>query len=1604
MSAPVIKQDIKVNVKGLKKMTKMVDELKRAAKHANRLKKAYKTVNTNMTTIDWSGATAGLKEIAKVSLKADQSAVEFVQQLKKATEDAVAAYAKLKKSIQSSGKKELQQKNYQEELNNLRKENNRLKSRGVNIEARTAKTMAMSRKTEAETNKLKTKALVIDAQERKIQTQIRVEKERQRTAEQRAKILAQKRLELDKKQENELRRKNRWWNKILSKIRLSNQGLGGMTASFGGFLNNLRFGVKMTAPFMALAGAVSLLRSGFRHIIKPAMKFEEGMAHVSRTTKIVGEELERLTEKMSKVAAQTGQTHDNITKIGTVAGQLGIKGVENITRFTKTVAQMERVTDLTAEKAASAIAKVAQSFRLPISMAREIGSVINELANNTTAAATEITKALGKIGPVAANLGISLADTSAMVTTLIDTGLVAPRAGTNLRNLFILLQNKSGKIARFLGETAQKFTDELNADPMVKLQEYFDHLAGASKWSRAQHVKEVYGQENFAALETLFSLQDEFKKSRDLAREAFEEGTSMQNEYVRMMATAQGQWDFVKSTFQDILIMFGTSLLPMIEDTGRALVKLLGEPVSQLMNIEHLETQKERESAIKSNIRKLYDSVTQEDMIHAEKEAERTEKKAARKFHESWRPSKDEENAQREDLEAMYNYLAQLINDRKKWQFHIGTEAAEKVARLDLEIEEVTKLYETQRKALEDQIEKTEERGVKYDEAQDEAITAGQRYRDLVDDETAQLTSILIEMKEKGKIKGQDVYKDVLDAFIRRTSIHAKTKLGWRKGTLDERLEHFLAEDNPYAKILKAALDGVAKHMESKVQKELELADDPVNILTDKNRKLYEQVIKNGDRALAALGRENKSIISWERQIVNLEAQLKHAKFVRSEVPEFGVDFDPDDPDADPLAVDLWGKIMQAERRMQAHINRLRGKIAEEHRWIDAMENWFTGDQTGSGLAQFLKDIQESAAIPLELTTGVKFKIDEKKVDDAEIRDHLEKLMRVRYTQIMETQIDPNKVNKALSQVEKLFKEAEKRGVVMNQDLLGEFAEGLFGEMPEDAENIIKIVFEHIREQVRLYKNEVDPLAKAAKAEIISDMFRPVENLLAQLQEISGEDLTIDLGFEEAVAHGMALSDVLDPWLEKQKELEKLIDGIYDTLKQSLDRLKEIIGATRTLIGDVTDVGDILGVWSEDAKGFLKSIDGAISAYGELLNLSKKRDAYEKAMAEYNKAYALALQENKPLPIQPEMENVSQIESMLGLSSMVVTGIGMIASFTKLFVSDFKLSRQARQEALKVQQEHHKALLAKLDELKEATMNVPQLSGKAAQELEEGIREYQKNDGPLSNTLSDKELAAWEADREQKLLALFIKHGLLASGSTHIPEGFIEETWQQVTGHGGFNDSIEGLIGGIQFLTTYLEIDAVKQFEKFVDGIKAMDDVPDWIKEGLAGIDISTEEGREAARQLARGWAEDYAAGNLEFGDLRPGEFQKILEFVWSTLGDSAKESDVKTIGVSRVITDVQANEVIALLQQDVYWTKALAEFMIYGRRPPIAPTSTMPRIDNNNINQTSNSGMSNLSVNYNGDIVIQTPVGESSAQFARAAGEALQDHIIKYKGRPNRI
>ena len=383
-----------------------------------------------------------------------------------------------------------------------------------------------------------------------------------------------------------------------------------------------------------IAGAVTAVTTA-------AVKWESAFAGVKKTNDEIVDSngnvvysYSDLEKGLRDLAKELPASHEEIAGVAEAAGQLGIQ-TDNVVSFTKTMIDLGESTNMSAETAATSLARLANITKLPQDKFSNLGSAIVELGNNFATTESEITEMSLRLAGAGTQIGLSQADIVGLATALSSVGIEAEMGGSALSKAMVnmqvatqtgldamdqleeqtemsrreleLLASNNSKGFKELAQSIGKTTDEINGTISAsKNLEGFADIAGMT----AEEFKQAFEndatgaiaafiqglghaeEKGTTAIEMLDSMgisevrlrdsllragsaSELFKDSISKANKAFEQNTALTDEANKRYETTESKVKALKNEVVDMAIDIGGPFVDALRDALKASKPLL---------------------------------------------------------------------------------------------------------------------------------------------------------------------------------------------------------------------------------------------------------------------------------------------------------------------------------------------------------------------------------------------------------------------------------------------------------------------------------------------------------------------------------------------------------------------------------------------------------------------------------------------------------------------------------------------------------------------------------------------------------------------------------------------------------------------------------------------------------------------------------------------------------------------------------------------------------------------------------------------------------------------------------------------------------------------
>lgn len=334
-----------------------------------------------------------------------------------------------------------------------------------------------------------------------------------------------------------------------------------------------RFNRKMNewqTTLMGMAAAITGLIMAGRSAVKAFADIDAEMANVRKYTGMTKEQVEDLNEEFKKMDTRSSREQLNI--LAEEAGRLGKTSKEDILGFVRAADQINVALDELGDGATLTLSKLTTIFgdeeRLGTERALlSVGSVINELSQNCTAAAPYLANFAKRMAGVGAQAEMTIPQIMGLAAVLDSQGQAVEMSATAVSKLIMDMFKQQDKVIKATGMNAEKFKEALAKGTNEGLLMLLETLHELGNIDVLAPVFKDMGENGARAAQVISALAgnlDMIKWEQEEAAKAFNEATSVTKEYNVQNTTVQAGLDKSKKRVKEMAVELGEKLQPVM--------------------------------------------------------------------------------------------------------------------------------------------------------------------------------------------------------------------------------------------------------------------------------------------------------------------------------------------------------------------------------------------------------------------------------------------------------------------------------------------------------------------------------------------------------------------------------------------------------------------------------------------------------------------------------------------------------------------------------------------------------------------------------------------------------------------------------------------------------------------------------------------------------------------------------------------------------------------------------------------------------------------------------------------------------------------------------
>ena len=317
---------------------------------------------------------------------------------------------------------------------------------------------------------------------------------------------------------------------------------------------------------------------GLTAAVKSASDFESAFTGVRKTVDATKEEYAELAQGITEMSERMPQSASQIAAVMEIAGQLGVRGTDNLLTFTETMIKLGDSTNLSSEEAATAIARIMNIMgdEAPDAVER-YGSAIVELGNNYATTESDVVAMTNRLAAGGKIAGLTTPEIMALATAMSSVGIEAEAGGTAMVQTFNEIEkavatggDKLDLFAKTANMTSEEFATNWKTKPIEAIEAFITGLGKVEEnGGNTVLLLEDLGltgirQSNM--LKSLAAAGDLLGNTLETANSAWQDNTALTEEASKRYETFDSQLQMFWNTLVNVAREIGEIILPYLQE------------------------------------------------------------------------------------------------------------------------------------------------------------------------------------------------------------------------------------------------------------------------------------------------------------------------------------------------------------------------------------------------------------------------------------------------------------------------------------------------------------------------------------------------------------------------------------------------------------------------------------------------------------------------------------------------------------------------------------------------------------------------------------------------------------------------------------------------------------------------------------------------------------------------------------------------------------------------------------------------------------------------------------------------------------------------------
>ena len=311
---------------------------------------------------------------------------------------------------------------------------------------------------------------------------------------------------------------------------------------------------------MAVAAGAVIMSVALFKVMSVTIELDKVMRTVSARVK--GSTVKVMAELNKQVRALGATTSWTAVQVGELMGKLAQAGrsAPEIKAMTEDILNLSRAAGVSTSEGADAATIAMSNWSIEADQAAHVSDVLAYSVNNSNQTLLDLSEALAKVGPTAADMGVSLEETTAMLSQMADFGLKGSIAGTGIRAAMIMTAKKGEEVAASLGVSATDASGNMRSLASF-MNDFTVKTAKMGSLERLKLWNEAFGKIGLNASTVLGKAG---KSVRGFQAELLTLTDYSKDAAAEMEKGIWGAMEKLKSVFTELMLVIGTEAAPTI--------------------------------------------------------------------------------------------------------------------------------------------------------------------------------------------------------------------------------------------------------------------------------------------------------------------------------------------------------------------------------------------------------------------------------------------------------------------------------------------------------------------------------------------------------------------------------------------------------------------------------------------------------------------------------------------------------------------------------------------------------------------------------------------------------------------------------------------------------------------------------------------------------------------------------------------------------------------------------------------------------------------------------------------------------------------------------